>query len=133
MSDRVARLKATVVDVLPDPVVFRLVPWLYRRQEPELARLDEFVPADRNAVDVGGWLGPWTRELSAVSPTSPASSPSPISRPTCAGSCRSTSPWSRRRCPTPPAASLSLPEDRHGANALRSLKGDIATNGSRPR
>ena len=128
MSDRVARLKATVVDVLPDPVVFRLVPWLYRRQEPELARLDEFVPADRNAVDVGGWLGPWTRELSRRVPHVTCVEPQP-----------DLASYLRRVVPVnvtvveaavsdaPGTASLSLPEDRHGANALASLKGDVAT------
>ncbi|WP_195210224.1 FkbM family methyltransferase [Actinomarinicola tropica] len=60
----VASLKAALVDVLPDPLVYRIAPLIYRGQEPELARLRSFVPRGRNAVDVGGWLGPWTRELS---------------------------------------------------------------------
>lgn len=59
-----ATLKGRLVSLLPDPVVYRITPVLYRRQEPELARLRTFVPRDATAVDIGGWLGPWTSELS---------------------------------------------------------------------
>lgn len=58
-----ARLKSKLVDLLPAPLVFRIAPVLYRRQEPELARIRTYVPPGRTAVDIGGWLGPWTREL----------------------------------------------------------------------
>lgn len=122
-----ARVKAKVVDLLPDPVVFRLVPLLYRRQEPELARLDQFVPAGRNAIDVGGWLGPWTRELSRRVPQLITVEPQP-----------DLAAYLRRVVPAnvivveaavssePGRAQLSLPEQRHGANALASLNGDPA-------
>ncbi len=40
-----------------------LVAHQYRYFEPELRRLAEFVPADRTAVDVGVWWGPWTYML----------------------------------------------------------------------
>jgi FkbM family methyltransferase len=58
-----ARLKGQMVSALPDPVVYRITPILYRKQEPELARLRSFVANDTRAIDIGGWLGPWTREL----------------------------------------------------------------------
>lgn len=63
-----AKIKGALVTHLPDPMVFRIAPVLYRRQEPELARLRSFVPADMTAVDIGGWLGPWTRELARWCP-----------------------------------------------------------------
>lgn len=128
MSDLVARAKAKVIDVLPDPVVFRVVPLLYRRQEPELARLAELVPAGRNAIDVGGWLGPWTRELSRRVPHVICVEPQP-----------DLAAYLRRVVPSnvtvveaavsdaPGTATLSLPEARHGANALASLHGDVET------
>ncbi len=124
----IARIKAKVVDLLPDPVVFRVVPVLYRRQEPELGRVDEFVPAGRNAIDVGGWLGPWTRELSRRVPNLVTVEPQP-----------DLAAYLRRVVPSnvtvveaavssePGRAKLSLPEQRHGANALASLNGDLAT------
>jgi FkbM family methyltransferase len=123
-----ARVKAKVVDLLPDPVVFRLVPLLYRRQEPELARLAEFVPDHRNAVDVGGWLGPWTRELARRVP-----------RVTCVEPQPDLAAYLRKVVPAnvtvveaavsdvAGTAALSLPEARHGANALASLRGDTDT------
>ncbi|ROO89484.1 FkbM family methyltransferase [Actinocorallia herbida] len=51
--------------VLPRPLLGRLVRALYPRLEPELARIDEFVPRGGTAVDAGGWFGPWTRSLLA--------------------------------------------------------------------
>ncbi|XRQ05286.1 FkbM family methyltransferase, partial [Actinomadura welshii] len=38
---------------------------VYPRLEPELSRLPEYVPSGGTAVDVGGWLGPWTQRLAA--------------------------------------------------------------------
>jgi FkbM family methyltransferase len=123
-----ARLKAKVVDLLPDPIVFRVVPVLYGRQEPELNRLSEFVPPGRNAIDVGGWLGPWTRRLAARVPQVVTIEPQP-----------DLAAYLRRVVPPnvtvieaavssePGRAQLSLPEQRHGANALASLEGDTAT------
>lgn len=125
MTTLAARVKAKVVDLLPDPIVFRLVPVLYRRQEPELARIEEFVPSGRNAIDVGGWLGPWTRELSKRVPHLVTVEPQP-----------DLAAYLRRVVPVnvtvveaavssePGRAKLSLPEQRQGANALASLNGD---------
>jgi len=36
------------------------VAWQFRLFEPELGRIDEFVPEDGAAVDVGVWWGPWS-------------------------------------------------------------------------
>lgn len=128
MTSALAHLKAKVVDILPDPVVYRLVPVLYRRQEPELARLGEFVPSGRNAIDVGGWLGPWTRELSRRVPHVTTIEPQP-----------DLAAFLRRVVPDNVTiieaavsseagrATLSLPEKRQGANALASLNGDLST------
>lgn len=128
MTTTLARLKSKVVDILPDPVVYRLVPILYRRQEPELARIREFVPAGRNAIDVGGWLGPWTRELSRRVPQVTTVEPQP-----------DLAAFLRRVVPNNVTiveaavsseagrAKLSLPEQRQGANALASLNGDLST------
>src|SRR5690606_34137038 len=75
-----------------------------------------------------GWLGPWTRELSRRVPHVTCVEPQP-----------DLASYLRRVVPVnvtvvdaavsdaPGTASLSLPEDRHGANALASLKGDVAT------
>lgn len=65
---RLAALKGRLVQVLPDPIVFRIAPIMYRVQEPELARMRSFVPPGQVAVDIGGWLGPWTRELARWCP-----------------------------------------------------------------
>jgi FkbM family methyltransferase len=35
----------------------------YRLFEPELGQLEHFVPADKMAIDVGTWWGPWTMWL----------------------------------------------------------------------
>ena len=50
--------------VLPPAARHRLIAMQYRMSEDELGRLREFVPADKAAVDVGGWWGPWTYWLS---------------------------------------------------------------------
>lgn len=128
MSALGPRLKAKVVDVLPDPVVFRVVPVLYRRQEPELARLAEFVPAERNAIDVGGWLGPWTRELAKRVPHVTCVEP----QPDLAAYLRKVVPANVTVVEAAVSdrvghATLTLPEARHGANALASLRGDADT------
>ncbi|MGY6499532.1 MAG: FkbM family methyltransferase [Acidimicrobiales bacterium] len=74
---RGADLKAKLVDWLPAPIVFRVAPVLYRRQEPELGLVRHFVPADRTAIDIGGWLGPWTRELARRCPSVHTFEPQP--------------------------------------------------------
>jgi FkbM family methyltransferase len=48
------------MDRIPVRLLIPSIAWQYRLFEPELSRLDEFVPADRGAVDVGAWWGPWT-------------------------------------------------------------------------
>ncbi|MFJ9854048.1 FkbM family methyltransferase [Streptomyces sp. NPDC101150] len=48
---------------LPGRLVAAVAAGLYPRFEPELGRLAEFCPPGGTAVDVGGWLGPWTRRL----------------------------------------------------------------------
>ena len=45
---------------VPVGMLVPAVAWQYRFFEPELARLDDFVPRGRGAVDVGVWWGPWT-------------------------------------------------------------------------
>jgi FkbM family methyltransferase len=53
-------IAAAVMDRIPVRLLIPSIAWQYRLFEPELSRLDEFVPADRGAVDVGAWWGPWT-------------------------------------------------------------------------
>lgn len=122
-----ARLKSKVVDLLPAPVVFRLLPMIYRRQEPELSRVGEMVPSGRNAIDVGGWLGPWTRELSRRVPHVTCIEP----QPDLAAFLHKVVPANvtvveAAVSDAPGRAQLCLPERRHGANALASLHGDPA-------
>lgn len=64
-SSPLPSLQRALVRALPDRVVFPLVQWGHGRQEPELRRLADFVPAGGTAVDVGAWMGPWTRALAA--------------------------------------------------------------------
>jgi FkbM family methyltransferase len=45
---------------IPPGAMVPLIAWQYRFFEPELRRLEEFVPKDRGAVDVGVWWGPWS-------------------------------------------------------------------------
>lgn len=49
---------------LPPATRHRLIAMQYRMSEAELRRLRDFVPADKAAIDVGGWWGPWTYWLS---------------------------------------------------------------------
>jgi len=53
-------LGSRVMSRVPVGVLVPAVAWQYRFFEPELARLDDFVPRGRSAVDVGVWWGPWT-------------------------------------------------------------------------
>lgn len=120
-----ARIKSKVIDLLPDPVVFRLVPVLYRRQEPELAVLRTYVPATRTAIDIGGWLGPWTRELARWCPQVHTFEPQP-----------DLASYLRRVVPTnvtvhekavadkPGVLPLVIPSAEHGSRALASLDGE---------
>ncbi|ARF55200.1 FkbM family methyltransferase [Streptomyces gilvosporeus] len=56
-------LAARIGPRLPGRLVAALAGGLYPRFEPELGRLADFCPTGGTAVDVGGWLGPWTRRL----------------------------------------------------------------------
>ena len=49
----------------------------YRLFEPELRRLADFVPSDRNAVDAGVWWGPWSWWLSRRVPHVDSFEPNP--------------------------------------------------------
>ncbi len=48
---------------IPVRVLVPAIAWQFRFVEPELARLDEFVPKGLGAVDVGMWWGPWSWQL----------------------------------------------------------------------
>ncbi len=125
MSSASARLKSRVVDLLPAPLVFRIAPVLYRRQEPELARIRTFVPATRTAIDIGGWLGPWTRELARWCPQVHTFEPQP-----------DLAEYLRRVVPAnvtvhekavadePGVLPLVIPSAEHGSRALASLDGE---------
>ncbi|WP_411082211.1 FkbM family methyltransferase [Streptomyces sp. cmx-18-6] len=54
---------AAVASRLPTRLVGSAAVALYPRFEPELGRLADFCPPGANAVDVGGWYGPWSRRL----------------------------------------------------------------------
>jgi hypothetical protein len=53
-------LRAQIAARIPEFAFYRLVSWLHYAGEAELRNLRSFVPADKVAVDVGGWYGPWT-------------------------------------------------------------------------
>ena len=48
----------------PPVVRWHTVARIHRRHEREIARIDELLPADGVAVDIGAWWGPWTYWLS---------------------------------------------------------------------
>ena len=53
------------------------IAWQYRLFEPELGRLDDFVPRGRGAVDAGVWWGPWTWWLAHRVPRVDSFEPNP--------------------------------------------------------
>jgi FkbM family methyltransferase len=53
-------IASKVMSRVPARLLIPSIAWQYRFFEPELARLAEFVPADRGAVDAGVWWGPWS-------------------------------------------------------------------------
>ena len=59
-EDTAVGIGSRVMSHVPVGMVVPAVAWQYRFFEPELARLDDFVPRNRGAVDVGVWWGPWT-------------------------------------------------------------------------
>lgn len=70
-------LRHRLAQAVPDRIFYPALARAFRRFEPELARLDEFVPAKRTAVDVGTWWGPWTYWLSRRVPRVVAFEPQP--------------------------------------------------------
>ena len=56
-------LASRAVRLIPPRIFVPLVAHQYRFFEPELQHLDDFVPAEQAAVDVGVWWGPWTYML----------------------------------------------------------------------
>lgn len=125
MSSTAAKIKSKVVDLLPAPVVFRIAPVLYRRQEPELARIRSYVPATRTAIDIGGWLGPWTRELARWCPHVHTFEP----QPDLASYLRRVVPKNvtvheKAVADKPGVLPLVIPSAEHGSRALASLGGD---------
>lgn len=53
-------LSNTIFEVVPPRARQRLVAQGYKRLQPELRRLPDFVPRGCLALDVGAWWGPWT-------------------------------------------------------------------------
>ena len=62
---------------VPMRVLVPSIAWQYRLFEPELARLDDFVPSGRGAVDAGVWWGPWTWWLARRAPRVDSFEPNP--------------------------------------------------------
>ena len=58
-----AELEGFLVRHLPPRAVYALAERRYASQEPELRFVPHLVDPRRDAVDVGAWLGPWTRAL----------------------------------------------------------------------
>jgi FkbM family methyltransferase len=61
----------------PKRLLVPAIAWQYRFFEPELGRLDDFVPKGRNAVDAGVWWGPWSWWLSRRVPRVDSFEPNP--------------------------------------------------------
>lgn len=53
---------------VPVKVLVPSIAWQYQFFEPELRKLNDFVPHDRGAVDVGMWWGPWSWWLARRAP-----------------------------------------------------------------
>jgi FkbM family methyltransferase len=68
---------AKVVNRVPARVMVPSIAWQYRLFEPELGRLNEFVPEGRGAVDVGVWWGPWSWWLARRVPRVDSFEPNP--------------------------------------------------------
>jgi FkbM family methyltransferase len=65
------------LDVLPPAVVRPVVHRLWPLQEPELRRLDDYLPTGRTAVDIGTWWGPWTAAMAKRCPQVHSFEPQP--------------------------------------------------------
>jgi FkbM family methyltransferase len=57
---RLAKIRSSIFEGVPDIVLFRLLAYLHRIYEPELKYVRQLLPARTKAVDVGAWWGPWT-------------------------------------------------------------------------
>jgi len=68
---------AKVLDRVPAQLVVPSLAWQHRYFEPELGRLNEFVPEGRGAVDVGVWWGPWSWWLARRVPRVDSFEPNP--------------------------------------------------------
>lgn len=66
-----------VVNRVPARLMVPLIARQYRYFEPELGRLNEFVPEGRGAVDVGVWWGPWSWWLARQVPRVDSFEPNP--------------------------------------------------------
>jgi FkbM family methyltransferase len=56
-------VRNAVIAAVPQPALARMVSTCYRRIEPELTRLGAIMPRGGTALDVGAWLGPWSRRM----------------------------------------------------------------------
>jgi len=70
-------IAAKVIDRVPARLMVPSIAWQYRFYEPELRRLDEFVPKNRGAVDAGVWWGPWSWWLARRVPKVDSFEPNP--------------------------------------------------------
>ena len=77
MTTPLASIQRGLVRVLPASIVYPLTEWRHGHQEPELRQLDELAPTGRVSVDVGAWMGPWTRALARRSTHVHAFEPQP--------------------------------------------------------
>jgi FkbM family methyltransferase len=77
MTTPLTSLQRGLVRALPDRVVYPLTEWRHGHQEPELRQLAELAPLGRVSVDVGAWMGPWTRALARRSSHVHAFEPQP--------------------------------------------------------
>jgi FkbM family methyltransferase len=66
-----------VMSRVPARLLVPAIAWQYRFFEPELGKLDQFVPRDRGAVDAGVWWGPWTWWLARRVPRVDSFEPNP--------------------------------------------------------
>lgn len=65
------------IDLLPDPLLWRVIHRLWQFQEPELRQLPSYLPANRTAVDIGTWWGPWTSAFARQCPKVHSFEPQP--------------------------------------------------------
>lgn len=70
---------AAIARRLPTRLLYPASAWFYRaRPETHVLLLDDLVDADRPAVDVGAWWGPWTYWLARRCPEVIAVEPNPV-------------------------------------------------------